>query len=99
MVNRPCGLRKEDVQGRNAASVARCAPGLESSPHRRCNMVRRRCSVVPRFAHVVALVGATVVAAAVSLHPSAAQPAAGSTVITGVRLIDGTGRPPIENAV
>src|SRR2546430_1808252 len=31
-------------------------------------------------------------------EPSAAQPATGSTVVTGVRLIDGTGRPALENA-
>jgi imidazolonepropionase-like amidohydrolase len=61
-------------------------------------MVGRRCKVVPRFAPVVVLAVATVVAAAVSFHSLAAQPAAGSTVLTGVRLIDGSGRPPIENA-
>lgn len=54
--------------------------------------------MVPRFVRLIALAGATVVAAAVSFRTPAAQPAAGSTIVTGVRLIDGTGRPPIENA-
>lgn len=61
-------------------------------------MLGRRCSVVARFARVLALGGAIAVAAAVSFHALAAQPAAGSTVLTGVRLIDGTGGPPVENA-
>jgi imidazolonepropionase-like amidohydrolase len=61
-------------------------------------MVRRSWNRIPAFAGVVALAVATLVAAAVSLRPSAAQPGAGSTVLTGVRLIDGTGRPAVENA-
>src|SRR4051812_14130603 len=60
-------------------------------------MVRRSWNRVPLFARVVALAIATSLAA-VSLRASAAQPGSGSTVLTGVRLIDGTGRPAVENA-
>ena len=61
-------------------------------------MVRRSWNRISPVARVVALALATLVAAAVSLRPSAAQPGAGSTVLTGARLIDGTGRPAVENA-
>jgi len=54
--------------------------------------------MVRSFARAAALAATTVTIAVVLLRPSAAQPAAGSVVVTGVRLIDGTGRPPVENA-
>src|SRR3954466_7185698 len=61
-------------------------------------MAARSWNRVPPFARAAALALATLVAAAVSLRPSAAQPATGSIVLTGVRLIDGTGRPAVDNA-
>jgi imidazolonepropionase-like amidohydrolase len=61
--------------------------------------VSKEVHVVSRVARVVvALGGAIVVAATFSFRTPAAQSGAGSTVITGVRLIDGTGRPAVENA-
>jgi hypothetical protein len=61
-------------------------------------MVGGSCRMVPRFVGVAALASATLIVAAVSPRPMAAQPAAGTTVLTGVRLIDGTGRLALENA-
>jgi imidazolonepropionase-like amidohydrolase len=54
--------------------------------------------MVRSFARGAALAATTLMIAVVLLRPSAAQPAGASVVVTGVRLIDGTGRPPLENA-